>query len=116
MFCFVAPLALGLAFFSFWLSRPPVNRHNYARIQNGMSEAEVEAILGEGVPSDFLHAKWQGRDGKAKEYHGEIYSILVWYDAASRVSSKAHFRWVYRRRSEIPLSFEIRDALGLVEW
>ncbi|MFO0966326.1 MAG: hypothetical protein U0793_12185 [Gemmataceae bacterium] len=111
---FVAPLVLGLALFSVWLSGPRVSRGTYARVQNGMTEAQVENVLGEGRPRDVHDPKWRDREGRAKEYQGELYSIVVWYDPAGRVSSKAHFGWIYRRQE--PLRFRIRDALGLVDW
>jgi hypothetical protein len=77
-----------------------------------MSEQQVEEVLGQGGECWLGAMKWPERAGSPRQYNGEGYSIIVWYDDSGRVCSKADFNWGYQWTWEIPLRYKIRSALG----
>lgn len=71
----------------------PVNRANYRRIAAGMTEQEVESLLGWGQEysdrpdfSDF--------QGTQLTWCGDEYSVVVWFDEDGRVVHKKEYEWV----------------------
>jgi hypothetical protein len=109
-------LMLGLACVLAWLSGPAVNPSNFNHIHLGMSEQQVMTILGPGRECRFAQRDWPNRVGTPKQYSGEGYSIMVWYDEAGQVSSKVDYAWGYRWGWDVPLRLKIRRALGWVPY
>jgi hypothetical protein len=85
-----------------WFQGPPVNPRNFARIERGMTDREVEGILGPASPA------WLDESPLAKQYSGEGYSIVIIYDESGAVLSKRDYNWIYRFHWEQPLRYRIR--------
>jgi hypothetical protein len=105
-------VAFAIAFGLWWLSGPPVNPSNFARIHDGMPKSEVVALLGEGSPWAHANMKWPERKGEPIRYVGEGYDIVVWYDPAQQVAGKADSDWIYRWTFDVPLRYKIRREFG----
>jgi hypothetical protein len=101
-----------------------VNERNYRRVEVGMTERQVEAILGGGQEA---HYRWispcglpdessrdryppcrpeksgDSRDGShlPVEWYGDMYSVVVWFDEGGRVSGKGSWEWVPTKGWEI---------------
>jgi hypothetical protein len=63
----VAAVAMLIAVFVIWPRPDRVTRGNFDRIKNGMSRAEVEAIL--GPPGDY-------RNGPSREFRQAVFTPL----------------------------------------
>ena len=84
--------------------QPRISIDSYNQIQEGMSQAEVEAILG-GPPGDYSSRKWAGEtrvgfpggilsigpldNDRAKNWSGEELTITLWFDPAGRVIGRS---------------------------
>lgn len=90
-----ALLAIGvLAGYRAGILGDPVARRNFDRLAPGMTELEVEAVLGNWQePCRFASARWPQKGGDAFEWMGDEYTIVVWFDEAGRLVDKADFRW-----------------------
>jgi hypothetical protein len=100
-----------------WLTSSPVCPRNLARIHLGMEEEDVESLLGKGTEGGLWVPNRPGRKGVAKLYDGDDYTVVVWYDAAGRVSDKEGFERVYKcalDRSDVPLPNRVRRWLQKV--
>ena len=53
-----------------------------------------------------------GHLGRTREYNGEGYSIVIWYDEVDCVAAKEAFDWMYRYAWDVQLRVKIRDRLG----
>lgn len=84
----VAGLAVGG--FLVWCLVPPapgVTVDNYHRLRPGMTEVEVERILGEPGNDDVLHREFPGEPVKGvKGWYGKGITILVTFDEQGHVT------------------------------
>ncbi len=99
-----APSVLGLfavALFLLWPGPDPGTRATYDRIQNGMTESEVEAVVGL-PPGDYATAPTEYDRGTAGfeefkaipglvQWSGDEGTILVGFDFSWRVAKKAYW-------------------------
>ena len=104
-------LALLGAFATQWLlSRPPgVTAANFERVQVGMTEAQVEGLLG---PESILAE----HDGPHRIWVAEHAWLEVWFDEGGRVAKKepwASFPRVLRRRPPETFWEKLRRWVGL---
>lgn len=93
-FVFAIAVLLSLGFFS----QGPINRSSFERIKAGMSEAELEAIL--GGPSGNYSTRQVGFENvlatdKTKAWLGNFGLIVVDFDENGSVASKK-FHEVHR--------------------
>jgi hypothetical protein len=117
----VVVVVLGLVtVFGRTMIRNGVNRANYNRIEVGMTEAEVQAIMGR--PSSEL--PWLDQDDivfderpdlllrsppeKGQFWQSGQHQLSVWYDASAHVVSK-----YYTRHPEVGIFQRFLDWLGL---
>jgi hypothetical protein len=99
--CLVA--AAVVSWVALWLIVPPdrVNREAFGRVRLGMTEAEVEEVLGrpaaegapgavvmfEGVPESFVDPD-SFPAGRRRQWLGREHAILVEWDERGRVSGR----------------------------
>jgi hypothetical protein len=87
---------VGVAALAFWLDRPApgVTWENIIRISEGMTEEQVEALLGgpgtvyaePHVPAEFLARLWQNPAGFRAGY------VLVYFERGAGTVSSTHYQ------------------------
>jgi hypothetical protein len=93
----VALILLGAFLALAWPRPSHVTRANFERIREGMSRADVEAVL--GPPGDYttgptalrsIPVSWAPPPGSPEFWTGDEGNATVWFDAAGRVAG-SHF-------------------------
>jgi len=100
-------LALLLLAIRPWQDRPGITKANFDRIENGMTVANVEAILGESAwpyASAFTtgsgtttFAEWHGRDGAIADvvFSNDVVTGKAWTASTETIPDKIR-RWLKR--------------------
>jgi hypothetical protein len=84
-----------------------VNERNYRRVEVGMTERQVEAILGGGQKAHYLwissgrrpHGVFPGCPDAGGgshlpvQWYGDLYSVVVWFDEGGLASGKGCWEW-----------------------
>jgi hypothetical protein len=128
VFLALAALILGADYLTLWLTTPKkhVTRAAFDRIQEGMTLAEVEGLIGLppgdhrtrptrivwGVrgPIIFLEPATQGRKYTSMEWIGDYGMICVWLDSEEKVVERA---FTELRPDEPSLLDRLRKLMGL---
>lgn len=88
----VMPLLFACAYWANMLG-DPVKESNFERIRTGMTKRQAEAILGNrNLDCPFAYEKWPENQGDPKQWIGDEYSIIVWFEH-NIVTDKAESRW-----------------------
>jgi hypothetical protein len=112
-----ATLFLGIAALWFAMRRDTINRQSYEGIKHGMTQRDVEAIL--GVPPDDppvgggFRSVWAAIGAtEFKSWSADCGSIRVWFDNRGCVVDT---RFVVPQASSLSVWNRIRLRLGLLE-
>src|SRR5436190_1591693 len=92
VFVWVILLLLASISLQLWMSARRVTPKAFALIKDGMDETEIEGILGEG--SKCFNTALPNKGGIPKQYAGEGYSIIIWYDDTNTIVAIQDVKWV----------------------
>jgi hypothetical protein len=98
---------IGTGLVLFWLD-DRVSEDSYCRIENGMNQSEVAAIL--GTPTK--EPKPPGAKIETHHWHGDVYQITVWFDEEGLVVGKSS-EWRVAGKQTPSLRKRLRTLLGL---
>jgi hypothetical protein len=96
----IAPLAVFV-----WSPGDPINGENLVRLEEGMSAADVEAIL--GTPE----TNCDDSQGGASRWVGHEYTLYAWFDADSRLI-RTHMDWQTGHNQSLNWFVSWRKRLG----
>jgi hypothetical protein len=99
-----AVLVLGTIGFFFLRPRDPISHRNFGRLQVGMTEKEVEAILG-GAPQEIEDVIGSERPLVQKNWYGHRTAIEIVFDDGKLVGKRKTYFWDSRSLWEQWLEF-----------
>jgi hypothetical protein len=96
-------LSIGTAYWANWIG-DPVSKRNADRIEPGMTESQVERMLGPGqVASTFGDSLWPNSQGPVIEWVGDDCAVVVLFDESGKAIEAKHIdlcpRWPWHRLS-----------------
>jgi hypothetical protein len=86
----------------------PICEENYVRIEPGMTQAEVETILGRPINANRLRSERH----ETHRWDGDAYQITVVYDQKGMVAFKSS-EWMVSGKPTPSLSKRLRRMVGL---